>query len=405
VSKSGEDSFDQGNFPPLSHPAEEGKMKRTGFVIAALGFLFFAQTAWADWTPAKRLTWTTADTHSPALAVDSGDGLHVVWHDNTAGNNEVYYRRSTNGGTSWGSVKRLTWNSGNSQGVSIAVDAGDAIHVVWYDATPGRFQVYYRKSPDTGITWGATRQLADTTGVSYTPAIAADPDGTLHIVWSDNTPGNKEIYHMRSLNGGATWSAAKRLTWTSGESAYSAMDATNGVHVVWGDDTPGNHEIYYRRTTDGGITWGAVKRLTWTSDPAFYPAVAVDSGSAIHVTWSESPGALSEILYKRSTNGGVTWNAVKRLTWTSGYSRGPAVAVDANDDVHIVWDDDTPGNKEVYYRQSPAGGTTWGAVKRLTWTAGDSSSAAMAVDSSHTIHIVWHDDTPGNFEIYYKRGT
>jgi hypothetical protein len=96
--------------------------------------------------------------------------------------------------------------------VSIAVDAGDAIHVVWYDATPGRFQVYYRKSPDTGITWGATRQLADTIGVSYTPAIAADPDSTPHRLVRQ---------HLRA--------------------SYNpdmAIEPGNAIHAVWYDDTP-----------------------------------------------------------------------------------------------------------------------------------------------------------------------
>jgi hypothetical protein len=33
-------------------------MKRVIPAIAALGFFFLAQSAQADWTPAKRLTWT-----------------------------------------------------------------------------------------------------------------------------------------------------------------------------------------------------------------------------------------------------------------------------------------------------------------------------------------------------------
>jgi hypothetical protein len=29
---------------------------------------------------------------------------------------------------------------------------------------------------------------------------------------------------------------------------------------------------------------------------------------------------------------------------------------------------------------------------------------AIAVDPSGNIHVVWYDDTPGDFEIYYKKG-
>jgi hypothetical protein len=28
----------------------------------------------------------------------------------------------------------------------------------------------------------------------------------------------------------------------------------------------------------------------------------------------------------------------------------------------------------------------------------------IAVDSNNHIHVVWSDETPGNFEIYYKKG-
>jgi hypothetical protein len=68
-------------------------MKRLELIIAGLGFLFFASAAQADWTPAKRLTWTSGRSNSPAIAADSSDDLHVVWSDNTPGNFEIYYKK------------------------------------------------------------------------------------------------------------------------------------------------------------------------------------------------------------------------------------------------------------------------------------------------------------------------
>jgi hypothetical protein len=44
----------------------------------------------------------------------------------------------------WSGVIRLTCNSGLSSSPCIAADSGDGIHVVWFDETPGMAEIYYR---------------------------------------------------------------------------------------------------------------------------------------------------------------------------------------------------------------------------------------------------------------------
>jgi len=81
------------------------------------------------------------------------------------------------------------------------------------------------------------------------PENEADGAGNLHLVWYDEAPGYSDLYYKSSADGGASWSSAQRLTWTSGLSRYPAMavDSGNAVHIVWEDDTPGNGEIYYKK--------------------------------------------------------------------------------------------------------------------------------------------------------------
>jgi len=45
------------------------------------------------------------------------------------------------------------------------------------------------------------------------------------------------------------------------------------------------------------------------------------------------------------------WTPAKRLTLNSGSSLYPAIAVDPSGNPHMVWDDDTPGNREIYYKK------------------------------------------------------
>jgi hypothetical protein len=71
----------------------------------------------------------------------------------------------------------------------------------------------------------------------------------------------------------------------------------------------------------------------------------------------------------------------------------------------MAWYDDTPGASEIYYKRSTDGGSTWGMSQRLTWTSDTSSTPVLAIESNNALHLVWEDNTPGNYEIYYKKGT
>jgi hypothetical protein len=197
------------------------------------------------------------------------------------------------------------------------------------------------------------------------------------------------------------------LTWISDESRFPAIatDLNSNIHVVWNAHKSGNEEIYYKRSTDGGTSWGAAQRLTWTSNDSWFPALAIDSNDHIHIVFREeyTPGN-PELYYKRSTNGGTSWSAAQRLTWTSDSSLLPAIATNLSSNIHLVWHDYTPGNSEIYYKKSTHGGTTWGAAQRLTWTPDTSELPAVTVDSNNFIHLVYKDYTPGNSEIYYKKG-
>jgi hypothetical protein len=381
-------------------------MKKYTLLIGIIGIFFVIQPIKAQtWTAAKRLTWTSGSSYSPAIAVDSGNTIHMVLHDDTPGKPEIYYKRSTNGGVSWSGIKRLTWNSTWSYSPAISLDSSNNIHIVWHDYTPGNPDIYYKRSTDGGITWGGTKRLIWTSGNSFNPAIAVDSSDNIHLVWLDDTPGNLEIFYKKSTDGGITWGGAKRLTWNAGTSLSPAIavDSSDNIHLVWYDYTPGDSEIFYKRSTNGGMSWSGTMRLTWNAGGSLSPAIAVDSSSNVYVVWPDYTSGNVEIYYKRSTNGGVKWGGDKRLTWNAGESGDPAIAVDSNSRLHVVWNDKYPGDAEIYYKKSTDKGVSW-TTKRLTWNSGDSLRPDIFVDSNKNIHVVWCDITPGNFEIYYRKG-
>ena len=378
-------------------------MKKKAILIGLVGvFLLFQPIHAQTWTASKRLTFTSDRSFYPALAVDSNGHIHVVWDDETPGNREVYYKKSTDAGSTW-TTKRLTYSSSSSRDAVVAIDSNDHIHVAWMDESPGNSEIYYKKSTNGGANW-TTKRLTYNSGASFSPAITVDSNDHIHLVWDDDSPLDSEIFYKRSTDGGATWTT-KRLTYNSLNSWYPiiAVASNNHLYVVWHQFSPSETEIYLKRSTNGGVTW-TTKRLTYNSGYSRYPAIAMDSNDHIHLVWDDdSPGNL-EIYYKKSTDGGTNWTT-KRLTDNSGGSKEPSIAVDSGNRIHVVWMDLTPVNYEIFYRKSTDGGANWRNVKRLTWNSNHSEYPSVATDSSDNIHVVWQDYTPGNLEIYYKKGT
>jgi hypothetical protein len=355
----------------------------------------------------KRLTNSPGDSVSPKVAV-AGAAVYVVWQDARTGNNEIYFRRSGDYGVTWRTAQRLTDNAGASRFPAVAVDGSD-VYVVWEDAAPGRIsQIYFLKSEDGGANWGTAKALTGNQSAQAGRPAVAVVGSNLYVVWhNDNSVGggNCWISCRRSVDGGAHWKATRTLTNAPASTAarnpaVAALDSL--VYVAWESLVSGNKEIYFRKSTNAGAGWQAAKRLTTNSGSSACPALALQ-GSAVYLAWEDTTPGNREIYFRKSANRGVTWKPETRLTENAGQSCAPALAVN-DSSVYAIWEDDTPGNPELYHRKSTNEGADWLAVERLTQNSGASRGQAVAVGGSK-IYVTWQDRTPGNNEIYVMHKT
>jgi hypothetical protein len=366
---------------------------------------FLVAVALAQWGPDVRLTNNTANSYTSANTgwsiAATGDTVHAVWYDFRDGNYETYYKRSTDGGSTWGTDTRLTASANNSWSPSVAA-AGDTVHAVWYDDRDGNWEIYYKRSTDGGASWGSDTRLSSDVSASTSPSVAV-AGATVHVVWNDDRDGNFELYYKRSTDGGASWDSDARLTNDPDTSFHPNVAVRGaGVHVVWWDDRDGNFEIYYKRSTNGGASWSADARLTDDPGLSREASVAVN-GALVHVVWADDRDGSPRIYYKRSTDGGSTWGGDAPLKADSSGSYYPSVAV-AGAIVHVVWFDWRDGNPEIYHKRSFDSGTSWGSDTRLTNDTCSSENASVAT-ADDAVHVVWQDRRDGNYEIYYKRDT
>src|SRR6476660_350690 len=178
----------------------------------------------------------------------------LVWQDNSTGNDEIYLRKSSDGGITFGNATNLSDNVGNSQSPQIQA-LGNMTFVVWQDNSTGNDEIYLRKSSDGGITFGNATNLSDNVGNSQSPQIRALGNITF-VVWQDNSTGNDEIYLRKSSDGGITYGGKKNLSDNVGNSQSPQIQALgNMTYVVWQDNSTGNDEIYLRKSSSAGTNF------------------------------------------------------------------------------------------------------------------------------------------------------
>jgi hypothetical protein len=371
----------------------------TVIIIFAIGGILHLHSQWQADVRLTNDPFYSSSSYGRSIEA-KGDTIHIVWHDNRDGNNEIYYKRSLNSGTTWSSDTRLTNNSSVSQYPSIAV-SGDAIHVSWEDNRDGNFEIYYKRSTDAGTTWGADVRLTNANYSSIGSNIAAFSN-FVHIVWIDaRFLSPYKTFFKTSSDGGLNWSSDFQLS--DGSSQYynvSIAASGNYLHVTWADNLYGNLEIFYRNSTDAGLNWAAIQRLTNDGAASLRPKISV-SGNLVGVVWYDSRDGNDEIYFKRSANNGVNWDADTRLTNEPAESHFPSVSIQGNI-VQTVWVESRDGNTEIYNKLSTNGGQSWTSDYRLTNDTAISTSPSV-ISSGNYVHTVWSDGRDANREIYYKR--
>jgi hypothetical protein len=121
-------------------------------------------------TPVKKLTPTPSSTISvdTILAAPSGsNNEYVVWWDNTTGNWDVFFAKSTDNGKTFGNPVNIS-NSPDSRslGARMVAQGDNNVYIAWIDIKSGQKQVMFRSSTDSGNTFGNPVMVNDNSTIS-----------------------------------------------------------------------------------------------------------------------------------------------------------------------------------------------------------------------------------------------
>ena len=356
----------------------------------------------------KSLSHTSGDSFNPRIAVDSNGGINVVWQDDSVGSTDIFFTRSTDSGANFSGPVNVSNDADASSMPQVAADSAGNIFVVW-ESDSGVLGILFSRSADGGNTFSAPAMLSTNTGGSVSPQIAVDLSGNISVVWEDDISPSSDISFSHSQDHGAHFSAPKSLSHNVGNStsAQLALDLTGNINVLWENDSPGNSDIFFTRSTDGGLNFSALANLS--NSPGFTrtPQIATDPGGNISVIWADNtpPSSITDIYFTRSSNGGASFSAPKNLSANAGTSANPSLAVDSGGNINLTWEDNTSGNRDIFFTRSADAGVTFSNTQNLSNDSGLSMATQIVADKNGNLNVVWQDNTPGPSQIFFSRYT
>ncbi len=162
-------------------------------------------------------------------------------------------------------------------------------------------------SDDKGLTWSKPETLIDTEHDDRCPTILELDDGTLLCTYFTYAlPNNVHSWHMRSTDGGKTWSKPQEFLGESygGFGNGSAIQLSDGTVLctVGGKLEPGSDKqpLNICRSTDRAATFEVVSVIHGVSGLAESPIVELPDGRIVVISRRTSPIYFSE-------DGGKSW--------------------------------------------------------------------------------------------------
>jgi len=327
---------------------------------------------------------------APSLTVDDIGNVHLVWADSTPGNYEILYSMKGLGGD-WSEPVNISNTSGNSSCSRIAVDPSSNLHVVWAEVLSidsSIVDIFYSMKT-LGGSWSTAINLSNTSPYhgADLPDIGVDASGNVHVVWWELTA----MYRIKDAND--IWSPVESVP-VYGCNLAMAVEGNGTVHVV--AEAGGYLQDIWYSMKSLCASWTEPVNISESSYYSWCADVATDDEGSVYVVWTEEQKGMVYLSVKSLLG---SWTKSDSIANTRGRPWVSHLVVGSDKSLHLVWSERVSLSEIRYLKRDTDG--VWSDVINVSETSRNSLCASIALDASGNLHIAWQDKTPGNWDIFY----
>ncbi len=166
-----------------------------------IAVLCFDGTRWSRPTP---VTPPERDVWRPGIAVDGQGRLHVVWTEKRGDNWDLYGKAIDPGQLARAVAQqdvRLTTDPGPDVGPVLTTDRAGQVWVAWQAWREGQADILLLRLDEAGRPSGEPLRVTDSPADEWSPALAADARGRVHVAYDTYAAGNYDVY-LRTFDQG-----------------------------------------------------------------------------------------------------------------------------------------------------------------------------------------------------------